>query len=288
MNDDIINPFRSEKRNEIERKTTATEMSDRDRSVTEIQAALTIAKTFPRNPIDSFDRIIQACTRPSLAERALYTYARGGTDITGPSIRLAEAIAQAWGNIEWGIREVEQRDGVSVVEAYAWDMESNTRQRKTFQVAHVRHTKNKGNVKLSDPRDIYEMTANQGARRVRACILGLIPSDVVESATDQCEKTLATNCEVTPARIADMKNKFAKLGVTTEMIERRIQRRCDAITPALMIQLGKIHNAISDGLGKPSDFFPVPSPAEKLRAADAPRPTETTVDEPPDDVELPE
>ncbi len=73
--------------------------------------------------------------------------------------------------------------------AYCWDLESNTRQTKIFQVRHVRDTKS-GPKSLRDARDIYELVANQGARRVRACILGVIPGDIVDEALDEVNKTL--------------------------------------------------------------------------------------------------
>lgn len=111
------------------------------REVQEVQAMMTIAKRFPRDEKAALDRIINACTRKGLADSACYQYSRGGTDITGPSIRLAEAIAQNWGNLQFGVRELEQRNGESTVEAFAWDLETNTRQVKTFQVKHERHTR---------------------------------------------------------------------------------------------------------------------------------------------------
>src|SRR5690606_5467319 len=79
------------------------------REIAEVQAAMAIAKRFPRDPIAAMDRILQACTRPTLAEGALYSYSRGGSEVSGPSIRLAEVAAQSWGNIQFGIRELEQR-----------------------------------------------------------------------------------------------------------------------------------------------------------------------------------
>ena len=111
---------------------------EQQRAIAETQAAMIISKRFRRNQIEATDRIMSACTRLALAESALYQYARGGTDITGPSIRLAEALAQNWGNLQFGIRELEQRNGESTVEAFAWDMETNTKQVKVFQVGHKR------------------------------------------------------------------------------------------------------------------------------------------------------
>ena len=240
----------------ISQRDTQTTLGDveQSRAIAETQAAMIIAKRFPRDPIAAMDRILNACTRPTLAESALYTYSRGGTDITGPSIRLAEALAQAWGNIQFGIRELEQRNGESTIEAYAWDVESNTREVKTFQVRHERHTK-KGSMKLTDPRDIYELTANQGARRLRACILGVIPGDVTEAAQNQCDVTLKAKAEVTPQSLTALGETFAAFGVTKEQIEKRIQRRLDAMLPAQLVGLRKIYNSLKDGMSKPDDWF---------------------------------
>jgi hypothetical protein len=248
-----------------------------DREIGEVQAAMTIAKRFPRDPRVAMDRILMACARQALAESALYSYARGGQEVTGPSIRLAEALAQAWGNLQVGVRELEQRDGESTVEAYAWDLETNVRQAKVFQVAHERHTR-AGARRLTDPRDIYEIVANQGARRLRACILAAIPGDVTEAAVRQCEVTLKTKAEVTPDRLRSLVERFAEFHVTREQIEQRIQRRIEAITPALMLQLGKVYNSIKDGMSAPTEWFDLGaagadaaslSPAERVRAARA-------------------
>lgn len=228
--------------------------TDQQRAIAETQAAMVVAKRFPRDERAAMDRILNACTRQSLAESALYSYSKGGTDVTGPSIRLAEAIAQSWGNFQFGVRELEQRNGESTVEAYAWDIETNTRQVKVFQVQHERHSR-KGVTKLTDPREVYELVANQGARRLRACILGVIPGDVIDAAVVQCETTLKTKIDITPELIANIAEKFAGYGVTKDMIEKRIQRRMDVITPALVVNLRKIFNSIKDGMSSPADWF---------------------------------
>lgn len=268
------NPFGS--RAIAERASNAVAETEQQRAIAETQAAMIIAKRFPRDQIAAMDRILQSCARPTLAEQALYSYSRGGTEITGPSIRLAEALAQAWGNIQFGIRELEQRNGESSVEAFSWDIETNTRQTKTFQVAHKRYTK-KGSYALEDPRDIYEMVANQGARRLRACILGTIPGDVIEAAVEQCEKTLKAKVEVTPELIKTLVDKFAEYKISKEQIEKRIQRRLESIAPAQVVQLRKIYNSLKDGMSSPSEWFdmePLPTDAstanggtDKLKAA---------------------
>jgi len=227
------------------------------RAIQEVQAAMAIAKRFPRDVPAARERILQACRRPVLAERAIYAYPRGGQTITGPSIRLAEAMAQNWGNMQFGIRELSQQAGESTVEAFAWDVETNTRAVKVFQVPHVRYTRERGNVRLTDPRDIYEIVANNGARRMRACILGIIPVDVIEAAVKECETTQENSLGAKEEVIKRMIESFAGFGVNKERIERRLGHRLDERTVmAEVLNLKRIYTTLKDGLAKADDFFP--------------------------------
>ena len=238
----------------VEQKQNALTTVASAREMAEAQGMIMMAKSFPRDVVQARDDILNACTRPKLAEQAVYAYARGGSEITGPSIRLAEMIAQNWGNIQYGVRELEQRNGESTCEAYAWDMQKNTRQSKVFQVPHIRHTR-RGDTLLTDPRDIYELVANNGARRVRACILGVIPGDIVDEAVKQCELTMRTKIDLSPDRIKGLIEAFEKIGVKRSQLEKRIQRNIETILPAQFSSLGKIYNSIHDGMSKPNDWF---------------------------------
>ena len=235
---------------------TTTEMAI-SRQAQEVQAAMVIAKKFPRDEVQSFNRIMRACQRKTLAEQAMYEYPRGGTKVTGPSIRLAEAMAQNWGNLDYGIIELEQKSGESQVMAYAWDLETNTRQTKIFSVPHIRSTK-KGNVTLTDPRDIYELVANQGARRVRACILGVIPGDVIDSALVQCNATLLSDNGDKP--LIDLVRDAAALfqsdyGVTIQMLEKFIGCKSESFTMNDLIRLKRVYKSLKDGMAKREDYF---------------------------------
>ena len=200
------------------------------------------------------DRILNACTRQTLAQAAVYSYSRGGSEVTGPSIRLAEAVAQQWGNMQFGIRELSNAGGKSEVQAFAWDVETNTRREVTFSVPHIRHTR-KGSFKLEDPRDIYELIANQGSRRLRACILAVIPGDVIEAAVSQCQITLRANVDVTPEGIKKLIDAFSQFGVTKAQIEKFCQCHVEAIRPAQIVRLRTIYTSLKDGMAEPADFF---------------------------------
>ena len=241
-------------------RNTQTEMMI-SRQAQEVQAAMVIAKRFPRDEVEAFNRILLSCKRKSLAESAMYEYPRGGSKVTGPSIRLAEAIAQNWENIDFGITELEQKNGESQVMAYAWDLETNSRQTKIFSVPHVRSTK-KGNAPLTDPRDIYEMVANQGARRLRSCILGIIPGDVVEAAVKECQKTLVLGSDKPLIdRVRDGIRLFEeKFSVTQEMIEKYIGCKCEAFSENDMIRLNNVYRSLRDGMASREQYFDLPSP----------------------------
>lgn len=243
----------------------APAQTDQQRAIAEVQAAMVIARHNPRDPVASMDRILNACTRPTLADAAVYQYSKGGSDVSGPSIRLAEAMAQQWGNIKTSVRELDQSNGVSTVQTIAWDLETGYQCDKVFQVPHIRYTR-QGAKRLEDPRDIYELVANQGSRRLRACILAVIPGDVTEAAVAQCEATMKTKADTSPEAMAKMVEAFEKFGVVRDQIEKRIQRRLDAIQPAQVVSLKKIYASLRDGMSVAADWF---DPAESSAAAPA-------------------
>lgn len=92
------------------------------RQAQEVQMAMYVAKNFPRDTYDAFQRIMKECERKLVAENAVYQYPKGGQKVQGPSIRLAEVIARNWGNIDYGIIELDRKDGESSMMAYAWDL----------------------------------------------------------------------------------------------------------------------------------------------------------------------
>lgn len=239
------------------------------RQMQEVQGQIIMAKKFPRNEIAARNRILTACQRKRLAEQAEYEYKRGTSKVTGTSIRLAEAMAQNWGNLDFGFVELEQRNGESQVMAYCWDLETNTRQTKIFTVPHIRETKS-GNYPLTSSRDIYEMVANQAARRVRACILGIIPGDIQEEAVEQCRKTLMDGEEKPLKDLIQGVVRTAEKDyqVPQESLEGYIGCKADAFSMNDLIRLKRVFNSIKDGMAKREEIFKLPG-AEKEEAQDA-------------------
>lgn len=249
---------------------TAMTQAESQRAMIEVMTGFEVARRFPRDPALAMSAILAECNRPSLAEVAIYEFARGGSKISGPSIRLLEAVARHWCHIQAGFRVLERRNGSSSIQAYARDLQSNTLVERVFDVKHWRDTK-QGGYMLKDERDIYELEANMAQRRVRACMEGLIPGDVMDAAIAQCELASKTNVDISPEGLKKMLNAFAPFGVNKAMIEARIQCKLEAIKPVQAVTLRKQFMSLKDGMATAEDFFDV-SLADKKASTEEEKP----------------
>ena len=248
----------------INQGTIAIEAS---RAIAEAQGKLVIAKRFPRDEVQSYAKAMEACQRPTMAAKAFYSFPRGGQTVEGPTIRFAEELARCWGNIDYGIKELSQDDGKSEMQAYAWDLETNAQSVQNFTNPHQRE-QGKKMVTLTSQRDIYENNANMATRRLRSRILAILPAWFVEDAIAEFKKTLAGQND-TPLidRVKKMVVQFAKLGVTQEMIEKRLKRKIDTMTSDDFVEYVGIYNAVKGGESKIADWFDAQKEANELTEA---------------------
>lgn len=250
--------------NDINQGTVAIEAS---RAIAEAQGKLVIAKRFPRDEVQAYNRVAQACQRKGIAEKAFYSYNRGGGTVSGPTIRFAEELARCWGNIDYGIKELSQDEGKSEMQAYAWDLETNAQSVQNFTNPHIREVGGKAKI-LTSQRDIYEINANMGARRLRSRILAILPTDLVDMAINECKKTLAgNNDEPLIDRVKKMIVAFGKIGVTQDQIEKRLGRKVDTMTIDDFTDYIGIYNAIKQGESKISEWFEAEKVASDLTDA---------------------
>lgn len=241
------------------------------RQMAEVQSAMIIAKKFPRDEDACHDRIMKACKRTRLAMQAEYVFPRGKEKVTGPTIRLLETIAQAWGNIDFGVIEIERREAESlcICQAYAWDLETNTRRTSNFAVSFV--VKAKGKLeKITDPRDLQAHIQAQGARHVRNCIAAIVPGDVVDDAIDQCRQTLkqAEGGKSPKERMTGMVPAFGELGVTPGMLVAFLKHNLESTTEAEFQKLRKIYQSLKQEASNVEDWFPVDGVVEPTAAGE--------------------
>lgn len=235
------------------------------REASEVQMAMFIAKRFPRDEVTAYQNIMKACSRSKLASEALYRYPRGGTEVVGPSINLARVLIKNWGNADSGFRVLDSTPTESTVLAYCWDLETNYRQSKTFVVKHVRETR-KGSYPLTDPRDIYELVANQAARRERSCILSVIPSDIVDAAVAKCQETIRHSDSVPlQDKIRTLVVQFQKqFGVTRAQLEKYAGVSLDSFTENTVADLKGVYNTLRDGSASAGQYFDMSLTAPSL------------------------
>lgn len=238
-------------------QATAVEQS---RAFAEVQAAVVVAQQRPRDITRAVAELRQSCGITAMAERAFYRYARGGTNVTGPSVHLMRELARCFGNVQYGIAELRRDDdnGLSEMQAYAWDVQTNTRSAQIFVVPHKRD-KRSGAEKLVDMRDIYENNANQGARRLREQIRSVLPPWFVEEAVEACNRTLKDGGgKPLPQRIADAIRAFETVGVDVDRLERKLGRAKDRWNEHDIAQLTVTYKSLQRGEITVEDEFPDP------------------------------
>lgn len=224
------------------------------RAIAEAQGQLILAKRFPRDLNAAYAELMDSCKLQALARVAFYSVPRGKGQVSGPSIRLAEEIARVFGNFEFGHRELSRTDGKSEIEVYAWDKEKNNRSIRQITVMHTIDTQ-QGPRKLRDQKDIDDRIANVASKQARGRILALMPKWLVESAIEECKKTLAgTNSEPIAVRVRKMTQGFAAFGVNPDHLERYLGHKLDDTTLDELVELIGVFNAIKDG-AKAGEYF---------------------------------
>ncbi len=247
---------------------TAIEQS---RAVAEVQGAIIVAQRVPRNVQNAIAEMRAACTQPGLADRAFYRYSRAGSPVTGATVHLARELARCWGNVQYGIGELDRDDaaGMSQMLAWAWDVQTNTRASSSFMVPHRRDTKT-GVKQLTDMRDIYENNANSAARRLREQIFAILPVWFTAEAKDLCSKTLANpgDGKTREQRIADAISVWQSKGITVGQLEDKLGRRSAEWTDPDLAQLRVVWTAVGRGETTLAEEFPAPRvTAEEITAA---------------------
>ncbi len=233
----------------------------------EIKAAITVALRFPRNEDRAFEKLMRSCRRPAFAEDAAYSFPRAGADITGPSIYLAREAARVWGNIRHGLNVVADDDETRTIEAWAWDLETNTKvfAQDTFKKLIYRK---KGGWIKPDERDLRELTNRRGAILKRNCILEIMPTDLIDEARKMAVETLQKGASADPeAARKKIIMAFSSIGTTPEMLEQKLGHPLAQCSPAEIAELRQIYKSIADGNSTWGEYVKDAQPAPSARVS---------------------
>lgn len=223
----------------------------------QVQARIVASIQRPRDMMQCYTGAMKEIERPSLAAMATYAFPRGGQTVTGPSIKVITMIARHFRNLDFDWAELQRFEGYSLCQAWCIDLEANNGHKRTFTVNHTRDTK-AGAKKLTDERDIAEKIANIATRNMRSCMEKMIPDDIVADVVEKAKQVIAKGDGKQPweIRLRNMLVAFDKLGVTKEMIEKRLKHAYDQVDQDEFAELYGIYNSLKDKQASREDFFP--------------------------------
>lgn len=229
--------------------------------VKEIEAAIILAKRFPRDLDRAWESLMKHCGRQNMAAKSAYAFPRGGTKVSGPSVYLARIAKQAWGNMRSGVRILSVTDEEVHLEGWAWDLESNDHQTDPayFKKLVQRRVDGATQWVKPDERDLRELMNKHGALAERNAILKLMPPDFIDDALAASRATLAKNIKDPAHEKKRLILEFSKIGVTVEMLQKYL----DSVEwgPEDLVDLVGILNSIMDGNSKRDDYFKTRKPA---------------------------
>lgn len=188
----------------------------------ETEAQLDAAHKYPRS-IGKFLKEAEtlATVSQAVAESCLYALTRrqNGKEIViaGPSVRLAEICASAYGNLHVAARILDAEEREVIAQGVAWDLEKNIR--VTTEVRR-RITTSKGR-RYGD--DMITMTGNAAASiAIRNAIFRVVPRAYIDRIYAAARLVAVGDAKTLAAKRAQLVERLMKIGVPKERIFPRV------------------------------------------------------------------
>lgn len=234
------------------------------RAVAEVAAAVRVAQDCPRDTAAAIREMQAACSQPALANRAFFSLPRAGGRVEGSTVHLARELARCWGNLDYGIRETRRDDeaGVSEMQAWAWDQQSNVRSSRSFVVPHAIMAgkgADKRRKALTDLGDIANNNNSVAARAVRETIFTVLPVWFREQAEEIASATLrgeGSGKTLDQQKVDALAHYEATWNVTREQLETRLGRPAAQWTAQDIGFLQVLNGEMNRGEKRVEDEFP--------------------------------
>lgn len=229
----------------------------------EIESQLDAAHKYPRK-ISTFitEAKFMISRSAEVASMCFYTLPpRNGGDgksISGPSVRLAEIAASAYGNIHYGARPIDVGETEVTSQGVAWDLQKNVR----VTVEKKRRITNKHGKRFSD--DMVITTQNAASSiALRDAVFRVIPRAYIKELETVARKVAVGNAETFADRRSRAFEYFAKMGATSDRVLARVGRtKIEEVTMNEMEDLLGYVTAIKDGHATVDECFPIVKPSE--------------------------
>jgi hypothetical protein len=233
----------------------------------EVESQLDAAHKYPRK-IGAFINEAKSMIARSedVAAMCFYTLPprRGGDgkSITGPSVRLAEIAASAYGNLHYGARPVDVSDTEVTSQGVAWDLQKNVR----VTVEKKRRITNRNGQRFGD--DMIIVTQNAASSiALRDAVFRVIPRAYIQELDAFARKVAIGDANTLGDRRAKAFEHFAKMGATRERVLASVGRDdIEAVTLDDMEKLIGFASSIKGGQSTVDECFPA------VKATDAPSP----------------
>lgn len=245
----------------------------------EINQAIATARQYARILPQVKQKMMNfACLDEETAESCFYTLPRGGKNIQGPSVRLAEIAVMCYGNIRIGTRIIEavtSGDSPHVtIQAVAMDLESNA----SVTIEKRRRIIGKKSAGGAISEDDINLAANAGsAIAFRDAVFKIVPMALVKPVYEACMKTAIGDAKSLTDRRARCLDSFAKMGIAKDRIIAKLEKKSvEEIGLEDLETLIGLYTALRDGELTVDEAFPVveskdkPSPAKSAASAPAP------------------
>lgn len=209
----------------------------------EIDVQIATAHQWPR-AVSKFKReaMAMATLDEETAGAMFYALPRGGRRIEGPSIRLAEIVGSAWGNLRYGSRVVDIDEHFVTAQGACFDLEKNV---ACSVEVRRRITDSKGR-RYND--DMITVTANAAMSiALRNAIFKVVPFAFVKDIYDAAKKvSLGEGMTMEQRRTAalDWYSKFAKPEAVLVMLGKK---GVEDIDEEDLILLRGLRTSIMDG-----------------------------------------
>lgn len=218
----------------------------------EVDIQVSTAKAYPRDVEQSLARIKQLATIDNeTAENCFYALKRGDTFIEGPSVRLAEIIGCAWGNLRVQARIIGNDGKFITAQGIAHDLETNF----AASVEVKRRITDRNGRTFNE--DMQVVTGNAAASiAFRNALLKVVPSAVTHRIVAEIRQVAKGNALSLEQRVANMLKWFESVGVTRQQVLAHIGvAGADKITEEQADYLRGLAVALKEGSTTVKDTF---------------------------------
>lgn len=230
-----------------------------------IEAACVLAERHPRNWLNVRARLLDECKRPGFCEAAIYKLPRGGSTITGFSIRFAEAALRYMTNMSAGSEVVYEDEEKQIVLVTVRDYEANTAVETSVNVPKriERKQLKRGEKPLATRVNsfgdtIYIMPASDDevamkhnslvSKAIRNALLRMLPGDIADECEAAIEKTKANrHAEDPQAATKKVVDTFAGIRIMPDQLEKYVGHSLDTLSPKELDELRGIYVAVKEG-----------------------------------------